>query len=67
MKTSELVAFLKSSDYTSDEQAYNLLVNDMWECCTEPEIIASQRLISYFNYKIMNVLLPVIKELSNGT
>jgi hypothetical protein len=62
MKTSELIAMLMSQDLTETE-AYNLIVDDMFEFCTEEQVEQGQRLIQYFMYKIQNVCFPVIKEL----
>jgi nucleoid DNA-binding protein len=64
MKTSELIEFLKTQPFTR-EQAYNLIVNDIFEAVTEDEIAKheAQKLVSYFMYKIQEVLLPTIEAL----
>ena len=64
MKTSELIDFLKTQPFTKD-QAYNLIVNDLFEAATEEEVAqpAAQKVIGYFMYKIQEVLLPAIEQL----
>lgn len=64
MKTSELIELFKTQPFTR-EQAYNLIVADIYEAVTEQEIATheAQKLVAYFMYKIQNVLLPVIEEL----
>lgn len=64
MKTSELIEFLKTQPFTK-EQAYNLIVNDIYEAVTEDEIAKpeAQKLVGYFMYKIQEVLLPTIEAL----
>ena len=66
MKTTELIEFLKSQDFT-DTQAYNLIINDLFEFVPEEQIEQAQRLVAYFMYKIQAVCLPAIRELKKGT
>jgi len=64
MKTSELVKLLTEHPEVTDTEAYNLLVDDLFQFVPE-DVIASpggQRLIAYFQYKITEVCLPVIKQ-----
>jgi hypothetical protein len=66
MKTTELIEFLKSQPFTRD-QAYNLLINDLYDCpIVTPESVSGkvpQQLIRFFMYQIQEVLLPVISDL----
>jgi hypothetical protein len=64
MKTSGLIEFLKTHHFTRD-QAYNLVISDIYEAVTEDEIAKpeAQKLVSYFMYKIQEVLLPTIEAL----
>lgn len=66
MKTTELIDFLTKNSVT-DEQGYNLIIEDIYECVTEQEIAepAAQKLVGYFMYKVQQVLLPVIRSLQN--
>ena len=66
MKTSELIAMLKSQDLTETE-AYNLIIGDLYEFVTEEQVEQGQRLIQYFMYKIQAVCFPVIEELREAT
>lgn len=65
MKTSDLIEILKTSDFT-DEQGYNLIVNDLFEMVPQEEIEAAQRLVAYFRYKIQNVCFPAIRQVKEG-
>lgn len=67
MKTTELIQFLVSQGFTDDE-AYNLIVNDLFEFVPEAEVAteAGQRLVSYFMYKIQQVCLPAIRQLKEA-
>lgn len=65
MTTTELIEFFKTGSFTPT-QAYNLLVADLFAVGIPQEQIASpagQELIRYFNYKITEILLPVIAQL----
>jgi hypothetical protein len=65
--TTELIEFLSKNPVT-DDQGYNLIIGDIYECVTEKEIAepAAQKLVGYFMYKIQSVLLPVIRNLQSG-
>ena len=62
MKTSELIQFFADEEF-ADEQGYNLLVNDLYEAVPMEmvETLAGQRIISYFLYKIQQVMFPAIR------
>lgn len=62
MNTSELIEFLKTKEFT-DDQAYNLIVGDLYEFVPEDEVEKAQRLVQYFMYKIQNVCLPAVRAL----
>ena len=65
MDTRELIAFLKTQEFT-DTQAYNLLVADLFDAVPMVEIERSQPVIRFFEYKIREVLLPVIRGLKGA-
>lgn len=62
MRTKEIIEFLRTHDFT-DEQAYNLLVADLFDFIPESEVANAQGLVAYFQYKITQALSPVIREL----
>jgi hypothetical protein len=62
MKTSELIEFLSTKDFTN-MQAYDLIVADLFEMVSTEEVANAQRLGEYFEYKIKEVLLPTINKL----
>ena len=65
MKTSELVAMLKTQDLTETE-AYNLIIGDLFECVPQEQVEGAQRLVAYFMYKIQNVCFAAITELRDN-
>jgi hypothetical protein len=67
MKTTELIEFLATEPFTKD-QAYNLIIADIYECVTEDEIATpeAQKLVGYFMYKIQEVCLPAIEKRARG-
>jgi hypothetical protein len=62
MKTSDLVQFLATEEFT-DAEAYNLLVSDLFEAVPIEQIEHSQRLVQFFEYKIRGVCLATIRQL----
>jgi hypothetical protein len=65
--TTELIKILSAgvpAGEISDEQAYNLIVEDLYEFTTEEQVAAAQRVIEYFMYKITVVCVPVMRELA---
>lgn len=65
MDTSELIEFFKTQEFT-DDQAYNLLIADLYQFVPENQVVQSQRLVAYFMYKIQNVCFPAIREARSG-
>ena len=64
MTTSELVTFLKTQEFT-DEQAYNLLVADLYQFVELEEVERSQKLVQYMLYKIQSICFQAIRELKH--
>ena len=62
MKTSELIEFLATQDFT-DTQALNLLINDLYDFVPMEQVEGAQRLVEYYNYKMTEVLLATIHRL----
>jgi hypothetical protein len=62
MKTTELIEVLKTKDLTETE-AYNLIIDDLYEFVTMEQVEAGQRLIAYFMYKIQSGCFAAITQL----
>ena len=58
--TTDLVEFLQKGDFT-DIQAYNLIINDLYQFVPIEEVEGAQRLVAYFMDKILAVCLPAIR------
>ena len=62
MKTTELVEVLKTQDLTETE-AYNLVIDDLFEFVTTEELEKAQSLVAYFMYKIKSGCFAAITQL----
>lgn len=62
MKTTELVELLATKDLTETE-AYNLIIDDLYEFVSMEQVETGQRLIAYFMYKIQKGCFAAITQL----
>lgn len=65
MLNSDLIEFLATNKLLA-AQFYNLVIEDLSQRLPKEELECSQPLLVYFEYKIKNLLLPVIQKLQSG-